>query len=98
MFPPGIPGPIYILLTPIEFVSTFILRPITLFIRLLANMIAGHLILVPVLQRVDVPVPGLPGRALVDRVLRARIRSSAAIVFTFFEGFASCCRPTSSPC
>jgi F-type H+-transporting ATPase subunit a len=31
--------------TPIEFVSTFVLRPITLFIRLLANMIAGHLIL-----------------------------------------------------
>ncbi len=45
LFPPGIPGPIYLLVTPIEFVSTFILRPVTLFIRLLANMIAGHLIL-----------------------------------------------------
>lgn len=45
LFPPGIPAPIYLLVTPIEFVSTFILRPITLFIRLLANMIAGHLIL-----------------------------------------------------
>ena len=45
LFPPGIPGPIYLLVTPIEFVSTFVLRPITLFIRLLANMIAGHLIL-----------------------------------------------------
>ena len=30
---------------PIEFVSTFIVRPVTLAIRLLANMIAGHLIL-----------------------------------------------------
>ena len=45
LFPPGIPKPIYVLVTPIEFVSTFILRPVTLFIRLLANMIAGHLIL-----------------------------------------------------
>ena len=45
LFPPGIPWPVYVLLTPIEFVSTFIVRPVTLAIRLLANMIAGHLIL-----------------------------------------------------
>jgi F-type H+-transporting ATPase subunit a len=45
LFPPGVPWPIYILLTPIELVSTFIVRPVTLAIRLLANMIAGHLIL-----------------------------------------------------
>ena len=45
LFPPGIPWPIYILLTPIEFISTFVVRPVTLAIRLLANMIAGHLIL-----------------------------------------------------
>jgi F-type H+-transporting ATPase subunit a len=45
LFPPGMPWPIYILLTPIELVSTFVVRPVTLAIRLLANMIAGHLIL-----------------------------------------------------
>ena len=45
LFPPGIPAVIYILLTPIELVSTFVVRPVTLAIRLLANMIAGHLIL-----------------------------------------------------
>jgi F-type H+-transporting ATPase subunit a len=45
LFPPGMPWPIYILLTPIELISTFIVRPVTLAIRLLANMIAGHLIL-----------------------------------------------------
>jgi F-type H+-transporting ATPase subunit a len=45
LFPPGIPKPIYILLTPIEFVSTFLVRPLTLSVRLLANMMAGHLIL-----------------------------------------------------
>lgn len=46
LFPPGVPWPIYILVTPIEAVSTFILRPLTLTIRLLANMMAGHLLLV----------------------------------------------------
>lgn len=46
LFPPGIPWPIYLLVTPIELVSVFILRPLTLTIRLLANMMAGHLLLV----------------------------------------------------
>ncbi|MGI8574253.1 MAG: F0F1 ATP synthase subunit A [Egibacteraceae bacterium] len=44
-FPPGVPWPIYFLLTPIELVSTFILRPFTLAIRLFANMVAGHILL-----------------------------------------------------
>ncbi|MEY4347936.1 MAG: hypothetical protein RIS43_355 [Actinomycetota bacterium] len=46
LFPPGVPAPIYLLVTPIEAMSTFILRPVTLTIRLLANMMAGHLLLV----------------------------------------------------
>ena len=45
LFPPGVPTLIYILVTPIELVSTFIVRPLTLAVRLAANMIAGHLIL-----------------------------------------------------
>jgi F-type H+-transporting ATPase subunit a len=46
LFPPGVPKPIYLLLTPIEAISTFVLRPFTLTVRLLANMMAGHLMLV----------------------------------------------------
>ncbi|HWG93017.1 MAG TPA: F0F1 ATP synthase subunit A [Mycobacteriales bacterium] len=45
LFPPGLPPFLYVLVTPIELVSTFILRPFTLTVRLLANMLAGHLIL-----------------------------------------------------
>jgi F-type H+-transporting ATPase subunit a len=45
MFPPGAPKVLYILLTPIEFFSVIILRPITLTIRLFANMVAGHFLL-----------------------------------------------------
>ena len=46
LFPPGVPWPIYVVVTPIEFISTFILRPVTLALRLLMNMIAGHMLLV----------------------------------------------------
>jgi F-type H+-transporting ATPase subunit a len=46
LFPPGVPWFLYIIVTPIEFVSTFILRPITLTLRLLMNMVVGHLLLV----------------------------------------------------
>lgn len=45
LFPPGVPKALYILLTPIEFLSNFIIRPITLTLRLTFNMLAGHLIL-----------------------------------------------------
>jgi F-type H+-transporting ATPase subunit a len=43
---PGVPLPLHFLLVPIEFISTFILRPFTLTVRLLANMLAGHIMLV----------------------------------------------------
>lgn len=45
LFPPGVPKPIYLILTPIEFFSTLIVRPITLAVRLFANMMAGHVML-----------------------------------------------------
>lgn len=44
-FPPGVPTFIYLLVTPIEIVSTFVVRPLTLAVRLFANMLAGHIIL-----------------------------------------------------
>jgi F-type H+-transporting ATPase subunit a len=46
LFPPGVPWFLYIIVAPIELVSTFILRPITLTLRLLMNMVVGHLLLV----------------------------------------------------
>ena len=45
LFPPGAPKWVYVLLTPIEFFSVFIVRPLTLMVRLLANMMAGHILL-----------------------------------------------------
>ncbi|WP_448631585.1 F0F1 ATP synthase subunit A [Cellulomonas soli] len=46
LFPPGVPPFLYVLLTPVEFLTVFIIRPATLAIRLMANMVAGHLMLV----------------------------------------------------
>lgn len=63
LFMPGVPKPVYILLTPIEVVSTLILRPFTLAIRLFANMVAGHILVVITLLTIHaflVFTPGLP--------------------------------------
>ena len=46
LLPPGVPWPLYIIVTPIEVVSTFILRPVKLTLRLLMNMVVGHFLLV----------------------------------------------------
>ena len=43
--PPGVPKPLLILIGPLEFLSNFITRPVTLCLRLFANLLAGHLIL-----------------------------------------------------
>jgi F-type H+-transporting ATPase subunit a len=45
LFPPGVPKALYILVTPIEFVQLFLVRPFSLAVRLLANMMAGHILL-----------------------------------------------------
>ncbi|MCX4097367.1 F0F1 ATP synthase subunit A [Nocardia sp. alder85J] len=43
---PNVPPAMHVLLIPIEFISTFVLRPFTLTVRLMANMLAGHIMLV----------------------------------------------------
>lgn len=46
LFPPGVPWPIYIILTPIELLQILVIRPGSLIVRLMANMVAGHIMLV----------------------------------------------------
>lgn len=45
LFPPGAPKAMYVLITPIEFISVIVIRPITLTLRLTLNMFVGHLLL-----------------------------------------------------
>ena len=42
--PGGVGGPILLLLVPLEFMSNLLIRPITLSLRLFANMFAGHIL------------------------------------------------------
>lgn len=44
--PGGISGPILVLIIPLEFLSTVLVRPVTLALRLFANLFAGHLLLI----------------------------------------------------
>lgn len=79
--PPGIPAPLYILVIPIEFVSTFLLRPFTLAVRLMANMMSGHLLLVLFYSATSyflLEVSGI-GKSV------ALVSYSAGLAFTFFE-------------
>jgi F-type H+-transporting ATPase subunit a len=45
LLPPGAPPALYVLLVPIEFVTSILIRPVTLSVRLAANFLAGHFLL-----------------------------------------------------
>jgi F-type H+-transporting ATPase subunit a len=80
LFLPGVPKPMYILVTPIEVLQNFIVRPFTLAVRLFANMFAGHMLLV---------VFSLGAVYLFSRdnfsVIFGPVSALMAIVMTFFE-------------
>jgi F-type H+-transporting ATPase subunit a len=42
--PGGVTGPILVLIVPLEFFSNILVRPVTLALRLFANMFAGHIL------------------------------------------------------
>ncbi len=44
--PGGVGGPVLALIIPLEFLSNIVVRPVTLALRLFANMFAGHLLLI----------------------------------------------------
>jgi F-type H+-transporting ATPase subunit a len=44
--PGGVSGPMLILIVPLEFFSNIVVRPVTLALRLFANLFAGHILLV----------------------------------------------------
>ncbi|MEV0645565.1 F0F1 ATP synthase subunit A [Phytomonospora sp. NPDC050363] len=81
--PNGTPIGMYPIIVPIEFLSNLILRPVTLAVRLFANMFAGHMILLVFI---------LGGVTLLNSesiFLKAvsPVSFLMAIVMTFFEFF-----------
>ena len=85
MFMPGVPKPVYILLTPIELATFFLVRPLTLSLRLFANMFAGHLLLLVFI---------MGGDHLLKGVICLKLVSPFAFAFgiglTFFEFMVQC--------
>lgn len=77
---PNLPPVLHILVVPLEFFSTFILRPATLTIRLMANMLAGHLILVLLFSATHFFFLQFNGWTALSA-----LTLSAAVAFTLFE-------------
>ena len=84
MFPSGIPWPVYILLAPIEFFSTVIVRPLTLTLRLTFNMFAGHLVLLLFILGGEYLLRDYGGAV---GIIAGSVSIFGSIVLTFFEGF-----------
>ena len=85
LFMPGVPKAAYILITPLEILTFFVVRPLTLSLRLFANMFAGHLLLLVFI---------LGGEHLFQGVIGLKLISPLAfivgIVLTFFEFMVQC--------
>lgn len=85
MFMPGIPKFVYIILTPLELVAFFVTRPVTLAVRLFANMFAGHLLLLVFVLGGDYLLHGVIGLKLISPFAFA-----IGIALTFFEFMVQC--------
>ena len=85
LFMPGVPKAAYILITPLEILTFFVVRPLTLSLRLFANMFAGHLLLLVFI---------LGGEHLLQGVIGLKLISPFAfaigIVLTFFKFMVQC--------
>jgi F-type H+-transporting ATPase subunit a len=84
LFPAGVPTWIYPLLSPIEFISTVLIRPFTLTLRLTFNMFAGHMLLLLCFlggEYLLLEVQGFVGFTAGTGAL------VFGVVFTFFELF-----------
>jgi F-type H+-transporting ATPase subunit a len=81
LVPPGLPAWIVPFIFLLEFVDKFITRPLTLSLRLFANMFAGHLLLLVFILGAEHMIldlgPGLKVAGVLSGVM--------AIVMTFFE-------------
>lgn len=83
-WPPDVPWWVRIILTPIEFISNIVLRPITLSLRLFGNMFAGHLLLLVFMLGGEYML--FTADAVALKVL-SPFAFGMGIVFTFFEAF-----------
>ncbi len=85
MFMPGVPKISYILITPLELATYLIVRPLTLSLRLFANMFVGHMLLLVFILGGEYLLIGAIAQKLVSP-----FAFSVAILITFFEFMVQC--------
>ncbi len=81
-WPPDVPWWVRIILTPIEFLSNILLRPVTLSLRLFGNMFAGHLLLLVFILGGEYML--FESQSVLLGIL-SPFSFALGIVFTFFE-------------
>lgn len=86
LLPPGVPWPVYIILTPIELITKFVANPLTLALRVFAAMLAGHLLLMVFILGGEKLVIELGGAYAIAGILSWLF----AIVITFLEALIMC--------
>ncbi len=84
LMPSGLPWPMYFIITPIEFLSNFVVRPVTLTLRLLCNMVAGHMLLAMTYFGTAVLLQELSAMTTV-----AAVTGAAMFIMTGFEFFVA---------
>ena len=87
--PAGVPKPILIFIMPLEIISTIVIKPGALMIRLFANMFAGHIIILSILGLLIVfgwlaALPAILG-ALFVYLLEILVATLQAYIFTFLS-------------
>ena len=82
---------LYILVTPIEFVQILLVRPFSLAVRLLANMMAGHILLTALALLTVYTLENAPIIAIGPFAAQRRGHRRS-------RSWWASCRRTSSPC
>jgi len=79
---PGVPGFVKIILTPIELLGAFIIKPASLMIRLFANITAGHIIILSLVSLIFMfsAVNGVAGKSFGGGL----VGSALAVPFVLF--------------
>ncbi|MCH4160930.1 F0F1 ATP synthase subunit A [Bifidobacterium sp.] len=87
LIPEGVPAPVLILVAPMNLLEILIIRPLSLTIRLFANMMAGHIVLALCLATTQFFLFEVANKAMVPL---GGLMFVAGFAMTLFEMFIAC--------
>jgi F-type H+-transporting ATPase subunit a len=86
LIPEGVPAPVLILVAPMQLLDLVVIRPLSLTIRLFANMMAGHLIVALCLSATQFFLIDIENRLMMGLGVGM---FAAGFIMTLFEGFVA---------